>query len=143
MYTALFLYPESTQLILDKFSRIVPDGWKKYAHHMTINLGSAKNRELLGKEFMVKIVSIAMDDKVIALGVENTVSTTKANGSWYSKGLNKIIKEEITLVSDNVIKHITLAVNEKNGGKPKHSNELKEWTTVEPLIVIGVVGESQ
>ncbi|MFN9902333.1 MAG: hypothetical protein ACK55Z_26845, partial [bacterium] len=35
-YSAVVLDHDSSELLLDKFRGEIPDGWKKYAHHMTI-----------------------------------------------------------------------------------------------------------
>ena len=45
--------------------------------------------------------------------------------------------------SKNEIKHITLAVNRKNGGKPFLSNKLKQWSPTNPLTLKGIIKEVQ
>jgi len=35
-YSAVVLDHESSESLLNKFNGEIPDGWKKYGHHMTI-----------------------------------------------------------------------------------------------------------
>ena len=60
-------------------------------------------------------ITFAEDDLVMAVGVVSPVP------------------------SKNDIKHITLAVNRKEGGKPFFSNKLKDWNSVAPLVLKGLV----
>ena len=58
-YTAIVLDPESSQILLDKFRDLIPEGWKKYAHHMTINMKTASDgpaNGLLGFKPTMKVV---------------------------------------------------------------------------------------
>ena len=41
--------------------------------------------------------------------------------------------------STNTIKHITLAVDLSNGGKPVDSNYIKEWVSIDPIVLFGNV----
>lgn len=108
-YTALVLDNESRTELIKKF--LIPEKWEIIAHHMTINMGEPNNgpaRELVGETFQLKVVAKSMNSLVMA------------------------VKVDTLCPSVNEIKHITIAVNRKNGGKPFHSNELKHWneTTV-------------
>lgn len=117
-YTAVVLKPADKVKLLQVFS--VPVGFEILAHHMTINMGEAAGgpaASLIGKEFPMTVVSLAQDERVMAVGVETAVPST------------------------NKIKHITLAVNRQAGGKPFHSNELKNWQPVQHLVVNGFVAE--
>lgn len=81
---------------------MVPDGWEWIAHHMTIQLGELPEtlrHEMLGEQVNLQVVSLGMDDKVMAIGVD---------GYW----------------SKNKTPHVTLAVNRANGGKPVMSNHI-------------------
>ena len=70
----------------------------------------------LGLAVRLTVNDIAMDDKVIAVGV--------------SSGIN----------SHNVKAHITLAVNKTNGGKPVMSNYLTNWENLRrPLLLRGKI----
>jgi hypothetical protein len=118
-YTALVLDNPSHQLLLSKFPNI-PADWTKYAHHMTINMGPAASgpaASMVGQQGVVKVVSFAQDERVLAVGVESLVP------------------------SKNAQKHITVAVNRNAGGKPFHSNELGNWTTMPSFELRGIILE--
>jgi hypothetical protein len=117
-YTGVILDEQSHNLLLDKMSTFVPGSWKRYAHHMTINLGPAKDPEKLGSSVKLVATQWAKDDKVLAVMVE---------------GLP---------VKDGRTPHVTVAVNAMDGGKPKDSNNLKSWQPIsEPIILNGVIKE--
>lgn len=115
MYTAIVLTPESRRELLDSMASCIPTtvGWKTIAHHMTINMGKAEDgpaAHLLGQEVELKVVAVGMDILCTAVEVETEVP------------------------SSNGRKHITLAVNEGVGGKPKHSNFLQEWIPCDDMV---------
>ena len=113
-YSAVVLDHESSELLLNKFNGEIPDGWKKYAHHMTIALGKAVEDEtLLGSGQILIVTQIGKSDMVIAVRVER-------------------------FPSKNKIPHITLAVNPE-GGKPFMSNKIEEWNDIEPFEITGEV----
>lgn len=120
MYTALLLSEKSQTELKSKFK--LPLDWAIKAHHVTINMGSHSSGPAasipLGTEVQVLIKTIAQNDKVIAVGVETAVP------------------------SKNAIKHITLAVNVKNGATPKMSNELTNWREIpSPFYVTATLTE--
>ena len=113
-YSAVVLDHESSELLLNKFNGEIPDGWKKYAHHMTIALGKAvEDENLLGSIQTLTVTQIGKSDMVIAVRVEG-------------------------FPSKNKIPHITLAVNPE-GGKPFMSNKIEEWNDIEPFEITGEV----
>ncbi len=113
-YSAVVLDHESSELLLNKFNGEIPDGWKKYAHHMTIALGKAiEDENLLGSSQILTVTQIGKSDMVIAVRVEG-------------------------FPSKNKIPHITLAVNPE-GGKPFMSNKIEEWNDIEPFEITGEV----
>ena len=113
-YSAVVLDHESSELLLNKFNGEIPDGWKKYAHHMTIALGKAiEDENLLGSSQTLTVTQIGKSDMVIAVRVEG-------------------------FPSKNKIPHITLAVNPE-GGKPFMSNKIEEWKDIEPFEITGEV----
>ena len=113
-YSAVVLDHESSELLLNKFNGEIPDGWKKYAHHMTIALGKAiEDENLLGSSQTLIVTQIGKSDMVIAVRVEG-------------------------FPSKNKIPHITLAVNPE-GGKPFMSNKIEEWNDIEPFEITGEV----
>ena len=113
-YSAVVLDHESSELLLNKFNGEIPDGWKKYAHHMTIALGKAiEDENLLGSSQTLIVTQIGKSDMVIAVRVEG-------------------------FPSKNKIPHVTLAVNPE-GGKPFMSNKIEEWKDIEPFEITGEV----
>ena len=113
-YSAVVLDHESSELLLNKFNGEIPDGWKKYAHHMTIALGKAiEDENLLGSSQTLTVTQIGKSDMVIAVRVEG-------------------------FPSKNKIPHVTLAVNPE-GGKPFMSNKIEEWEDIEPFEITGEV----
>jgi hypothetical protein len=113
-YSAVVLDYESSELLLNKFNGEIPDGWKKYAHHMTIALGKAvEDENLLGSIQTLIVTQIGKSDMVIAVRVEG-------------------------FPSKNKIPHVTLAVNPE-GGKPFMSNKIEEWEDIEPFEITGEV----
>jgi hypothetical protein len=117
MYTALVLDENSVNL-LKHYN--IPQGWSVKCHHMTCNMGKADNGPaamFLGQEHDLVVTHIAQDEYVIAVAVETQVP------------------------SGNKQKHITLAVNERAGGKAKMSNDLKNWIETERLTLHGKVME--
>jgi hypothetical protein len=125
MYTALVLTPASQKELLNHFSGLIPPTWQKICHHMTINMGNAGSGPLQASQFNIgenaelTVITVAGDEKVIAVGVETNVPTA------------------------NKVKHITLAVNRQDGGKPFHSNNLTNWQPTSPIKLQGVIEEVQ
>ena len=118
-YTGVVLNEESRTKLLKRFEGFIPEGFEIIAHHMTINLGGIrdKEKEFLGKEVDLEVISMAKDGLVAAVGVRG-FSTA------------------------NEIPHVTLAVNRKDGGKPFLSNKLKTWTALPtPFTITGRVEE--
>jgi hypothetical protein len=113
-YSAVVLDHDTSELLLNKFDDEIPDGWKKYAHHMTIALGKAvEDENLLGSIQTLIVTQIGKSDMAIAVRVEG-------------------------FPSKNKIPHITLAVN-PDGGKPFMSNKIEEWEDIEPFEITGEV----
>lgn len=114
LYSAVVLTKASHNKLLERFALEVPDGWKTFAHHMTIAFGKGvANKEDLGKEVILKATKIGMSDMAMAVQVEG-------------------------YPSNNAIPHITIAVN-PDGGKPKDSNLIKNWRPVKKFMVNGVI----
>jgi hypothetical protein len=86
---------------------------------MTINLGELDDnmKKYIGTTQSLKVVSIAKDEKVLAVGVTG----------FYSKNNNP---------------HITIAIDRKAGAKPKMSNDLTNWKELnQQLTITGIVTE--
>ena len=110
---------EYTAFVLDDNSKLleyVPEGWKEYAHHMTILPPTEMKRRLpsrwLDFEGCLKITAIAKNEQVVAARVdlEGTPIPMKIRG----------------------LPHITIATNPESGGKPSMSNDFVE-EDFEPL----------
>jgi len=114
-YTAIVV--DDPSVILSQFD--IPEGWEPIAHHVTLNMGPAKNPELVGQSFQVTLNTLAQDDKVMAAGVQMPPNVPTINAT----------------------PHITLAVNRANGGKPFLSNKLTNWQPISPITVNGTVVE--
>jgi hypothetical protein len=117
-YSAIVLDDNSRQRLIERFKNIIPEGWDIIADHMTVNLGEIdpEYEKYLGLAVRLTVNDIAMDDKVIAIGV--------------SSGIN----------AHNPKAHITLAVNRTNGGKPVMSNNLTNWEKLRrPLLLRGKI----
>lgn len=121
MYTALVLTSESELTLRTNFRSVIPQGWDVKCHHMTINMGKAISgpaATLVGQTFSIEVVSLASDQKVMAVGVDTQCPSV------------------------NAVKHITLAVNTVDGGKPKDSNQLQNWLPLPSKFILhGVVQE--
>lgn len=121
-YTAFVLDKDSHQ----KLAKLAPEGWKVYAHHMTMIPPTEQKQRLPPSQFFegcIKVVGIAKNDKVI------TAKVDFGDMALY----NKI----------DGIPHITIATNA--GGKPVMSNEFsdEDFKPIEPIVVCGKVEEVQ
>lgn len=118
MYTAVVLDNESREKLQARFK--IPDNWTVKCHHMTTNMGRAVNGPA-------------------AMHAGQTVDLTVTHLG--SDGLVMAVRVECEVPSTNLTKHITLAVNEAMGGKPRMSNDLTDWAEVETLVLRGTVME--
>lgn len=122
VYTAIVLDEESRKKLIKRFIHLIPADWHIIAHHVTLNMGPIQkgpaDPSLLGNTAELTVVSVAADDKVMAVGVTSEVP------------------------SKNEQPHITLAVNRAGGGKPVMSNNLRNWETLsDPFDLFGTVEE--
>lgn len=119
IYTALKLDEVSNAKLKHELMDEIPEGWKLFCHHMTINLGDASQgpaADLVGETMKLRAVQLGKDDKVMAVRVVTDCP------------------------SSNNIKHVTVAVNFAGGGKPKDSNDLTNWVNLSsPIELTGVV----
>jgi hypothetical protein len=118
-YSAVVLDEASHMALLDSMKEHIPEGWKEYAHHMTINLGPLKgDRGEIGKTVTITASSWDINDKAIAVAVDG-----------YERKMPGTA-------------HVTVAVNSSSGGKPKDSNDLSNWKPLEkPISLNGTVLE--
>jgi hypothetical protein len=112
----------SVDKLIKAVRHFAPADWKTFAHHMTINFGKGLTGEVkddLGKKVSLRAVAVGKSDMAMAVRVEG-------------------------YHSDNEIPHITVAVNVESGGKPKDSNLIKEWLSLDSYINLnGVVTEEK
>lgn len=112
-YCAVVLDSGPRQQLVDYFRDEIPEGWEIITHHMTIDPfkpldSSNKDGLLAGNRVILTCTHIGKSDKAIAVKVSGYPGKT-----------------------NNKFPHITLAVNRKGGGKPKHSNDITEWRELE------------
>jgi hypothetical protein len=123
MYTAIVLDEDSRTKLEGKCSPFLNKDWKIICHHMTINMGEASEeineniKNMIGEKVKLKAITLALDEQVIAVGVDTHIH------------------------SSNKIKHITIAVNYKNGGKPFFSNNLTNWEAIPTIELSGTIEE--
>ncbi len=121
----MVLTEQSRQILLSKFRDIIPADWMVYGHHMTINMGNAEAGPLaqstfeIGQSAELTIITYAYDTLVMAAGIDSEIPST------------------------NAVKHITLAVNKTEGGKPFYSNKLTNWEPTTPFKLLGTIKEVQ
>ena len=73
LYSAVVLDDVSHRKLLDTFADLIPEGWKDYAHHMTIVFKSGLPEEQkgdIGKEFTLTAKEIGVSEDAIAVSVE-------------------------------------------------------------------------
>jgi len=116
LYSCVLLDEASKNVVLHNLKRYIPEGWKIFAHHMTINMGALKQKELLGTEQFLKVTQVGFSDMAMAIKVKTNIETK------------------------NAFPHVTVAIN-PDGGKPVMSNEITKWQDVTPFILLGKVTE--
>jgi hypothetical protein len=115
LYSAVVLDKSSHNKLLERFALDIPEGWKTFAHHMTITLGELKDKTDIGKEVILTVTKVGKSDMAMAVQVEG-------------------------YASKNAIPHVTLAVNPE-GGKPVMSNDITKWQDIKPFYITGFVTE--
>ena len=115
LYSCVLLDNQSKSTLLSMVGDRIPEGWKVFAHHMTINLGELKDKADLGKEVTLTVEALGLSDMAMAVRV-----------SGYP--------------TKNEIPHITVAVNPE-GGKPVMSNQISKWQPIKTFMIKGVVTE--
>lgn len=119
-FASLVLDDKSKSKLLNAVGHLVPDGWKVFAHHMTINFGKGLSDDLrgdLGSNQVIRAVAIGLSDMALAVKVDG-------------------------YHSDNKTPHVTIAVNVDGGGKPVQSNDITKWKSMDNYIVLsGIITE--
>lgn len=125
LYSAVVLDEKSHDELLERFKDKIPEGWKLFAHHMTIVFGKGLDDDSeVDKRVTLTVTELGESDMAIAVKVDDYPSTNEIP-QW------DFIK----------IPHITLAVNTSEGGKPFMSNQITDWVPVENFTVTGTVTE--
>ena len=115
LYSCVLLDDKSHGLLLNKFANDIPEGWRPYAHHMTINLGELKDKSPIGRVVTLTVTHVGKSNMAMAALVEG----------YPSKSENP---------------HVTLAVNPE-GGKPAMSKEITNWKRIRSFTITGTVTE--
>ena len=113
LYSAVVLDQESHDILINTYAKEIPEGWKQFAHHMTIAFGKPVDKDEEGKGIGLVVTEVGKSDMAIALKVDGYPSA-------------------------NAIPHITLAIN-PNGGKPVMSNQITDWVPTNKIRVRGKV----
>lgn len=117
-YSAIVLDSNSANALIKKMKPFIPEDWKVIAHHMTIGMGELKNKKEADKEVDIMATGWAKDQNVLAVLI-----------SGYDR-------------QDGLVPHVTVAVNEAGGAKPKDSNKLSGWQPISsPMPLKGIVKE--
>ena len=114
-YTAVILDEQSVRALLQSLAPILENlDWEIVAHHVTINMKSLdvklNDPKILGQTILMKATTLGIDELVCAVGVEMDVNSDR-------------------------FKHITVAVNRKEGGRPMLSKAITNWR---PLSEYGI-----
>ena len=118
LYSAVVIDKESKDKLMNARASKLPEGWKVFAHHMTIVFGKGlEDKSEIGKTVTLTATELGLSDKAMAVKVEG-------------------------YHTNNKIPHVTVAVNTAEGGKPFNSNQIKDWHSLdETLELHGVVTE--
>ena len=113
-YTALFLDQQSRDKLTDTLDD-PPPGWALHADHMTVKFGSEGVPERYLGPAQLKVVGVALNDRVMAARVETDIP------------------------AQNDIPHITIAT--APGAKPRESNDfsLDDFDDVDAIVLKGEV----
>lgn len=115
-YTAIVLTEDSARHLRKRAEALVGHSttWEVICHHVTLHLGNPTPDEvkMLDLSFQITVDGIGTSDKAVAVRVKRICTNAGFD-----------------ITSVNKVPHITLLVNRSGGGKPKDSNEIKNWTT--------------
>ena len=133
-YSAVIL-DEKSQNNLKKFANdfevngvrlemlVINSGWKMVCHHMTINMGPLKDElkaakeTTIGTEQTMEIDAHGYTDKAVAVRVNICGILPKSRTNYMKKTA-----------------HITVAFNERGGGRAVNSNDIINWETLDKSI---------
>lgn len=121
VYTAVALDATSRERLLGAVT--IPEGWKTYAEHMTVDL------KPLAKSMAAELGGQTKSLTVVALGISEAAMAIEVMTDAPSK---------------NTRKHITIAV--APGCKPRQSSDIESWDTTHAVVGLplhGVVREME
>jgi len=129
-YTALVLDDASHNALL----QYVPEGWRVYAHHMTLIAPGNQSGVRLPERYLEQPASIVAtgivaDDRVIAAVIDLSQS------------------DSILPMSGPIFPHVTIATNPLTKGKPHMSNQLdpdpygENFSPIAPIKLSGIIKE--
>lgn len=116
---------ESKGKLINAMRAEMPEGWKIFAHHMTIAFGKPKSQATA--DYVKDSIGDTVELMAVAVG---------------KSGEAMAVLVETVAPSDNRRKHITVAVPQ--GGKPFNSNRIAghEWKSLDiPITLYGKVSE--
>ena len=105
---------DMSKFLLQHFGHLIPDGWKPFAHHMTIIHSSRPNAEL--EAWAEEHLNQTVELEVNQIGISEAAIALKVSGG---------------APSANARPHITLAVAPK--AKPVQSNQIEDWQNISPM----------
>ena len=123
-YTACVLEESSRTTLVEWMhsTQQPPQHFEVLCHHCTVDLkpiAKSMGAEFNGQRHELKVVRVGRLDGIMAVEVETVVP------------------------SKNNRKHITTCCDRVNGWKPMKSNDIVEWTDIEPFTLFGVVKECE
>jgi len=120
-YWGVKLSSESYDDLISAVGSFVPEGWKLYAHHMTMLFGRNKNEAV--EKYLADHLGETVELTAIELGISPDAIAVKINSS---------------VPSDNKIPHVTIATPQN--GKAVKSNMITDWTRLNKSIKLsGIV----
>src|SRR5574343_68294 len=120
-YWGVKLSSESYDDLISTLESQIPEGWKIYAHHMTMLFG--KNKNDVVEKYLVEHMGDTVELTAIELGISPDAMAVKISSS---------------VPSDNKIPHITIAT--PPNGKAVNSNKITDWIRLNKSIKLsGIV----
>ena len=107
--SGVLLDEKSRNLLLKTYEDMIPQGWERICHHMTIAFGKLADKENI--PVTLKVEAVGKSDKALAVKVSGYHSANK-------------------------IPHITIAIDRDGGARPKDSNDIKSWTDVKDGVIL-------
>ncbi len=104
-WSAVVIDGSSKSKLISTFKDKIPEGWEVIAHHQTIDPFGLSDDE--GEKVHLQVTHVGKSDKALAVKVKGYKGKT-----------------------NNKFAHITIAINKSGGAKPKDSNDITDWESV-------------